>query len=349
MLRVMADMVMGLCGLCGAPSSAQAQETSQQAADLEIPAQILGKADQDLVDIPVEPLAPFGSCVLQLTGDPKCYAAVIMGRMAYRREAPWQAQIYGATRAEEYSRATLRDYRLWELNHICGGALISNNWIVTAAHCVLDSRFNKTSSQIRLGTNDVSVNDGRSFEIDRVIIHSDYDARTRLNDIALIRIVGSSIWTTERNALVAKIPLHGTLAEGPRLEPWQAMSVTGWGVTSTSPLPRASALLKQLYVKRVPNDLCRQALRGGTARIDDSVICASAAEGDTCQGDSGGPLTAEIDSPWARDRVAVLVGVVSWGRGCAIKGNPGVYTRITSHLSWIRRAMGSAQSVMSLR
>jgi secreted trypsin-like serine protease len=349
MLRVMAGVFVCLSGLLGMPASVYAQETSPQVLDLEIPLQIQGQADQDLTDIPVEPLAPFGNCILQLTGDPKCYAEMIFGRLANRREAPWQAQIYAATRAQDYDRATLRDYRLWELNHICGGALISNNWIVTAAHCVLDGRFDKASTRIRLGTNDVSVNDGQSFVIDRVIIHGDYNARTRLNDIALIRIAGSLNLGDDQNDLVAKIPLHGTLPAGPRLEPWQAMSVTGWGVTSTGPLPRASALLKQLDLKRVPTDLCRQALRGGTTKIDESVICASAEEGDTCQGDSGGPLTVELDNGWSRNRLAVLVGVVSWGRGCAIKGNPGVYTRITSHLGWIRRAMGSAQGVVSLR
>jgi secreted trypsin-like serine protease len=316
-MRHMLQVIVGLCGLLGALTSAQAQEVSPQSRDLEIPTQIQGRANEDLV--------------------------------ANLREAPWQAQIFAATHERDYSQATLRDYRLWELNHICGGALIANNWIVTAAHCVLDGRFDKASSRIRLGTNDVSVNDGQSFAIDRVIIHSDYSAKTRLNDIALIRIAGNLNWPDEQNELIAKIPLHGTLPAGPRLEPWQVMSVTGWGVTSTGAIPRASALLKQLDLKRLPTDLCRQVLRGGSTKIDDSVICALAEEGDTCQGDSGGPLTVEIDDSGSRNRLAVLVGVVSWGRGCAIKGNPGVYTRITSHLNWIRRAMGSAPDVVSLR
>jgi secreted trypsin-like serine protease len=306
---------------------------------------ILGRADEDLADTPVAPLVLFGNCPLQLMGIHTCPQGVILGRNAYLREAPWQAQIYATTTAAEYEPSTLRDYRLWELNHICGGALIADNWIVTAAHCVLDARFMMNQSRVRLGTNDVSVNDGQSFAIDRALVHGGYDPKTRLKDIALLHVVGNPNFGSDRTALIATVPLHGTLEIGPRLEPWQRFSVTGWGVTSTGPKSHASALLKKLYLQRVPNDLCRQALRGGITKIDDSVICATAQEGDTCQGDSGGPLIADVDLNSQRDPIAILVGVVSWGRGCAVKGNPGVYTRITAHLNWIARAKANRDHV----
>jgi secreted trypsin-like serine protease len=315
------------------------------------PTPILGQADEDRTDIGVEPIRPFGYCVYQLEGAPKCptYVATILGRMAFPREAPWQAQIFGTTRASDYSRATLAKYPLWELNHICGGALIAQDWIVTAAHCVLDPRFSVARARVRVGALDISVDDGRTIEIDRVIVHADYSDRTRLNDIALVRLKTALPVTRDRMGNIAVIPMHGALDLGPRLELWHPFSFTGWGVTSAGPDGRASAMLKKLEVSRVPNDICSRALAGGQTRIDASVLCASAPAGDACQGDSGGPLVTEVDDYRTRRPAAILVGIISWGRGCNIRNNPGVYTRISAHLDWIRRAMASPRDVSSLR
>jgi secreted trypsin-like serine protease len=327
---------------------ASTPSVAQSFPDETIPEQIQGQADEDLVDPPVKPLDLFAGFSYQLDGTIRQLHAVVRGREAYQREAPWQAQIMATTKAAEYPPAVLRQYPLWELNHICGGALIYGRWILTAAHCLRNSRFDPKGVRIKLGTNDISTGEGLVYSVDRVVIHADYNKATQLNDIALMRLENAPRFGDDQTDLVASIPLHGTLGIGPRLEPWQEMSVTGWGVTSTGLDPRASARLKKLYLKKTPNNLCAQTLRGGTAIIDNSVICAASDDGDTCQGDSGGPLVVE---KWDSDgkRTAVLVGLVSWGRGCDIKGNPGVYTRITTHLNWIRRAMALPAEVTRLR
>jgi secreted trypsin-like serine protease len=309
---------------------------------------ILGQADEDRTDGPVQPLRLFGDCVQRLNGELVCWPAAILGRLAFPREAPWQVQIFATTRATDYSRATLAKYPLWELNHICGASLIDQNWIVTAAHCVLDARFSVATARVRVGALDISVNDGQTIPIERVIVHAGYNNQTRLNDIALVRVKDPLPLTRDRRANMASIPLHGALTLGPRLEPWHKVSMTGWGVTSAGPDGRASAMLKRLDLNRVPNDICARALAGGQTRIDESVLCASAPAGDACQGDSGGPLVTEVEDFSTDGPVAVLVGIVSWGRGCNIRNNPGVYTRISSHLNWIRRAMASPRDVTRL-
>ncbi|MFN8733758.1 MAG: trypsin-like serine protease, partial [Hyphomonadaceae bacterium] len=84
-------------------------------------------------------------------------------------------------------------------------------------------------------------------------------------------------------------------------------------------------------------------------RINASVICAIGPGRDACQGDSGGPLNASV---WRYDppgTASVQVGIVSWGKGCAIPGNPGVYTRVSAHLGWIARAMDAPVHATMMR
>lgn len=300
---------------------------------------ILGDANNDYKEIPVDLISLYPMCSPQkLDGSRQCYAAAINAQIADPRAARWQAQIVRTRPASFYRPTTLQKFPLWELNHLCGGSLIANNWIITAAHCVKGDGIDPAQIAIRLGAVDISVNDGRMFPVDRVVVHQDYDPNTQLNDIALVRFYFAGTFPRDGRSNVSIIPLHGSLAFGPRLTPLNDFKITGWGVTSPGPDGRASALLRTLDVQRVPNPLCAQAL-GTPEKINNTVICAISDIGDSCQGDSGGPLTASD----------VLIGVVSWGRGCNIRGNPGVYTRISAHLDWITRAMASPSSVREMR
>jgi secreted trypsin-like serine protease len=314
------------------------------------PVAILGGADQDLADMPVTPIDLNGMCSYeQLDGTRRCVVAMINAQRAFGRDAPWQAQIFRTSPASAYTAATLRQFRLWELNHLCGGSLIGDNWVITAAHCVAGRGFNPREVAVRLGANDISLNDGQVFKIAQVIVHKKYDPRTSLNDIALIRLAYDGSFPRDPSARISVIPLHGASTIGPRLLPYHDFTVTGWGVTSTDPDAKPSALLQKLAFERVPNPLCSQALKAPD-RIDESVICAMSEVGDSCQGDSGGPLTAR-GANYLLDgdpRAEILVGIVSWGRGCDIRGNPGVYTRISTHLDWIRRAMAAPPNVREL-
>ena len=112
-----------------------------------------------------------------------------------------------------------------------------------------------------------------------------------------------------------------------------AALVTGWGRNSSS--GPQSNILQEATVTTLTNSQCRSSSHRHD-RITENMICAQAAGRDACRGDSGGPLAVMGQNGEYRQ-----VGVVSWGnrRGCAIPGYPGVYTRVTSLLPWIRQRM----------
>ena len=107
--------------------------------------------------------------------------------------------------------------------------------------------------------------------------------------------------------------------------------VSGWGTLSYQ--GNSPDSLQWVEVPAVTNAICNQAYSNS---ITDAMICAGLAEGgkDSCQGDSGGPLICAVNGK------AHLVGVVSFGVGCALPNWPGVYARVTAVLSWIKSNMG---------
>lgn len=142
--------------------------------------------------------------------------------------------------------------------------------------------------------------------------HSDYNGKTYVNDIALIKIDGN-------------VPNMATicLPANENSEDSGNFIVLGWGTTSEG--GKGSPFLRQASVQLIPRSEC---LKSYPDRITVRMICAGHPAGgrDSCRGDSGGPLVSSRRQ---------LIGVVSWGIGCGRKRYPGVYTRISSFLSWI--------------
>ncbi|XP_015174244.1 PREDICTED: venom protease-like [Polistes dominula] len=211
--------------------------------------------------------------------------------------------------------------------YLCGGTLISSRHIVTAAHCVYNRR---DLYMVRLGDLDLeSDNDGADpidVLIEDKIIHPQYDPSSHVNDIAILRLAEEIPFS--RNIHPICLPISEPLLHSNFYNTFPF--IAGWGAIYFNG-PASSKLLES-QVPVVRQEKCKNAFKSFTnAVIDDRIICAGYAQGgkDACQGDSGGPLMSPVNKNY------YLIGVVSYGYKCAEPGYPGVYSKVSSFMSFI--------------
>nr|XP_056705934.1 serine protease 56 [Euleptes europaea] len=267
------------------------------------------ESDMDYLNTVADQSVP-GSCGRRGVPTPNATMAkgkIVGGRRAWHGAWPWLVSV--------------------RLNGelMCGGVLVGEVWVLTAAHCFSGSR-NELAWSVVLGDYDLTKPDEgeRTVPVSRILSHPKFNPKTFHNDVALLQLstpMTPSAWVTPVCLPERPVDLGaGTLCY-----------IVGWGsVYEDGP---AADVVMEARVPVLAQDVCRGTL--GRQLFTNAMFCAGYLSGgiDSCQGDSGGPLTC-----WdPLSERYMLYGITSWGDGCGERGKPGVYTRITAFTDWIHQ------------
>lgn len=200
----------------------------------------------------------------------------------------------------------------------CGGTVAKPDKIVTAAHCVQDRQAQDID--VVAGREDTQTQDGTVAKVADIWVHPDFQSPQTGADVAVLTL----------DHQLDQQPLQLASKQDTALyEPGTKATVLGWGATEEGGSP--STVLRKVDVPISSDQDCSRAY--GSEFVQEAMVCAGVPEGgaDACQGDSGGPLVAG-------DR---LVGIVSFGQGCARPETPGVYTRVATYEQEVRAQLES--------
>ncbi|XP_067849760.1 prothrombin [Heptranchias perlo] len=253
---------------------------------------------------------------------------IVRGQDAERGSAPWQVMLFRKSPQEL----------------LCGGSLLSNQWVITAAHCVLyppwDKNFTSNDIIVRLGKYTRAGYESlteKIFGIDKIIVHPKYEWETNLNrDIALLRLKRPTAFSS----YISPICVPTMEVTSRLLLSQQIGRITGWGNLGESFVNTQTLkpqVLQQIQLPIVNHDICKSST---DIKVTKNMFCAGysaedSKRGDACEGDSGGPFVMKnpTDNRW------YLMGIVSWGEGCDRDGKYGFYTHVFRLRRWLMKAI----------
>ncbi|XP_023657866.2 serine protease 33-like isoform X1 [Paramormyrops kingsleyae] len=264
----------------------------------------------------------FWTCEAQVCGQPPINNRIVGGTNALDGAWPWQVDIQ--TNVD---------------GHICGGSIISEYWVLSAAHCFTQPI---TPSIYLLYLGRYYLNGNNQYEqqksVANVVILNGYTDTDHGKDLALVQLDSPVTWSDYIQPIC--LPSASTLFPDGML-----CYVTGWGNTQEGVSLSGAGILQQVGVPIIDQNSCQAMYQIGTGSpvsILSDMICAGYQQGgkDSCQGDSGGPLVCQvINNTW------VQAGVVSFGHGCAQPNRPGIYTKLSSYTDFITSNVPDAQVI----
>jgi len=245
------------------------------------------------------------------TGKKPSQLKIIGGENASIEDFPWQV----------YFRSG---------NYMCGGSIIGDDWIITAAHCVFDDAGDTIPASrmyVRVGTATPYITTtGKIYYVEQAIVHEEYNEDELVNDIALLKLKEPIDF---ENATAIELISALDVAQGDT-DPGVIATVTGWGKSSVNP-DEFPEILQKVDLPIVSNETAEEVWH---FTIPETQLTAGYRAGnkDACNGDSGGPLVVDTDNGLK------IAGIVSWGS--TLCNTYGSYTRISSFEDWIRTKTG---------